>query len=301
VKKAIWLSKLIIRGLLQYRENKLAVSMDGNVHEYPMQHVITDEDSFRKLYSLALFRRYFESLRKYGVQCKSVEVGYLCEFKSLTYLIRRYVYEDIIYGPLIQFVGEPVEFGIFMKILKSFEKPVVVDVGAYIGAYTLVACKEGAQVIALEPDPENYNVLKSNIALNRCTDRVKPLMIAAGSKEGLLPLYKGRSFVTSSIVQDFRSATSEVKAYVKVDTLDNILAREASDSRIDYLKIDVEGAEVDVLKGAGETLKRTHYLQVEAFEPNLDKVRTILRRHGFRKLAEIKYEGYRNIIFEKHN
>jgi len=178
---------------------------------------------------------------------------------------------------------------------------VIVDVGAYIGTYTLVACKEGAQVIALEPDPDNYNVLRSNIELNGCTDRVKPLMIAAGSKEGLLPLYKGQSSATSSIVQGFRTATSEVKTHVKVDTLDNILAREGSvhDLRIDYLKIDVEGAEVDVLRGTEETLKRTRYLQIEVYDENLDDVKIMLGKYGFRKLAEIKYEGYRNTIFER--
>jgi len=234
---------------------------------------------------------------------KSVEVGYLCEFRGVTYLIRRYVYKDITSGPLLQFVSEPVEFKIFAKILKVLRKPVVVDVGAYIGAYTLVACKEGARVIALEPDPDNYNVLRSNIELNGCTDKVKPLMIAAGSKEGLLPLYKGRYSDTSSIVRGFHEATSEVKTYVRVDTLDNILAREglALDSRIDYLKIDVEGAEVDVLKGAEETLKRTRYLQVEVFDHNLNEVKMMLRKYGFRKLAEIMHGGYRNLIFEKRD
>jgi len=70
VEKAVWLSKLIVRGLLQYGGDKLVVSIDGNVHEYTIQHVITDKDSFRKMLSLALFRRYFEFLEMYGAQCK---------------------------------------------------------------------------------------------------------------------------------------------------------------------------------------------------------------------------------------
>jgi len=190
-----------------------------------------------------------------------------------------------------------------VKILRGSRNPLVVDVGAYVGAYSLRACREGARVIALEPDPDNYAILRMNIELSGCADRVKPLMIVAGFREGLLPFYRGLSSDTSSIVQGFRVATSEVEAYVKVDTLDNILAREglAPHSRIDYLKIDVEGAEVDVLRGAEETLKRTRYLQVEVFDQNLDEVKTMLGRYGFRKLAEIKYEGYRNMIFEKHS
>jgi len=83
-----------------------------------IQRVITDEGDFRKLTSLALFKHYFELLRRYGGECKGVEAGYLCAFRGLTYLIRRYVYEDITSSPLLQFVSEPVEFEIFVKILK---------------------------------------------------------------------------------------------------------------------------------------------------------------------------------------
>jgi len=135
-------------------------------------------------------------------------------------------------------------------------------------------------VIALEPDPDNYDVLKKNVKLNECSDRVRLLMVAAGSKEGLTPLYKGLFPATSSMVSGFSSASSEIKTYVKVDTLDNILSKEGlvPGSHIDYLKIDVEGAEVDVLRGAVETLKRTRYLQVEVFDQNLNEVKTMLKK-----------------------
>jgi len=191
----------------------------------------------------------------------------------------------------------------FVKVLRGSRNPLVVDVMAYIGAYSLRACREGAQVIASKPDPDNYAILRMNIELNECTDRVKPLMIATGSREGLLPFYRGLSSDTSSIVQSSRVAATEVKAYVKVDTLDTILAREGLilGSRVDYLKIDVEDAGVDVLRGAEETLKRARYLQVEVFDKNLDEVKTMLGRYEFRKLTEIEYEGYRNMIFEKHS
>jgi len=158
-------------------------------------------------------------------------------------------------------------------------------------------------VIALEPDPENYSILKANLELNRC-DRVKPLMVAAGSREGVLDLYRGKFYLTSSIVPDYYNVTSEIKARVRVDTLDNILSIEGllPDSRIDFIKVDVEGAEVDVLKGASEVLKRTSYLQVEVFDENLGEVSRLLKERGFRKLAEVRYiKGikYRNIIFKK--
>jgi len=280
------------------------VDVLGEMHEFSLQQILTNEKTWYWFNTLISFKQYLRILESSGGRCINRGNDYLCEsFGGLKHVVRKFHTEDIHAGPLGEIRQEPLEFRVFVKVLRSSRNPLVIDVGAYVGAYSLRACREGARVIALEPDPDNLAILRMNIELNECTDRVKPLMIAAGSKEELLPLYKGVSFDTSSIVQSFRAATSEVEAYVKVDTLDNILTREglAPGSRIDYLKIDVEGAEVDVLRGAVETLKRTRYLQVEVFDQNLDEVKTMLGRCGFRKLAEIRYEGYRNLIFEKRS
>jgi len=178
-------------------------------------------------------------------------------------------------------------------------------VGAYIGAYTLAACAADARVVALEPDPENYHLLKANIELNNRIS-VKALNIAAGTTKGRLPLLRGVLSTTHSLTPRHVDVLNEVKEVVEVDTLDNILHNAGfSDAKIDFMKIDVEGAEVEVLKGAEETLKRTSYLQIEVLKDNVKEVKRILNG-SFREIISIKYfaQGrypFYNIIFKRAN
>jgi len=186
-------------------------------------------------------------------------------------------------------------------VLRSSDKPLIVDVGAYVGAYTIEACAAGASVVALEPDLDNFKVLKFNIELNECIS-AKALQVAAGNKEGVAPLYQGVSYTSMSIQHNFEYSTRHVKVYVKVSTLDNILSSECwiPGSYIDYLKIvDVEGAELDVLRGATGTLQRTRYVQVEIRKRNIHEVTSMLKRLGFEKLITIEYRDYKNVIFRR--
>jgi len=299
IRRAIWLSRIGVRSGAIIERDRVVVAING-VYEFPFPDVLSDEESFKRLSSLAIFKYYLQRLKLLGGQCNDRGDSYICEFEGLRYVIRKWIADDIYAGPLAAIYEEPFEFKIFLRILKSVKDPLVIDVGAYVGAYSLRACRGGASVIALEPDPENYSVLKANLELNGC-DKVKPLMVAAGSKEGMVNLYWGKFYTTSSIVPSFYDATSEIKARVRVDTLDSILSREGllPESRIDFIKVDVEGAEVDVLKGASEVLKRVAYLLVEVRNENLGEVSRLLKEKGFRKLAEVRYNGYRNIVYKK--
>jgi len=300
VRRAAWLSKIAIRSGLNIERDRVVVTVNDNTYEvFPFSRILNNEELLRRLFSLAMFKYYFQRLKLLGGQCSDKGNSYVCEFEGIKYVVRKWVYEDIYAGPLAAIYEEPFELKIFSKVLKSVKDPLIIDVGAYVGAYSLRACRGGAKVIALEPDPENYNILKANLELNEC-DRVKPIMVAAGAREGVIDLYRGKSYMTSSILPEY--ATSEIKARIKVNTLDNILSREGllPDSKIDFIKVDVEGAEVDVLRGASEVLKRTSYLQIEVFNENLGEISRLLKERGFRKLAEVKYtKKSRNIIFKK--
>ena len=230
----------------------------------------------------------------------------MCEIEGIKYYVRKqYLDADMRYGPLAHKISEPYEFKIFKRVLKNIKEPFVVDVGAYIGAYTLAACALGARVVALEPDPENYHLLKANLELNNCT-QAKALNIAAGATRGRLPLLKGVLPTTHSLTPRHVDVVNEVKEVVEVDTLDNILHNIGfSNIKIDFMKIDVEGAEVEVLKGAEGALKRTSYLQIEVFKDNVEEVRRILKG-SFREIISIKYltQGrypFYNIIFKRAN
>ena len=66
----------------------------------------------------------------------------------------------------------------------------MLDVGANIGIYTLLAAKRGARVFAIEADPRNVEKLRHHVHLNGFDDRVTILPIAVGDKEGTVTIYR---------------------------------------------------------------------------------------------------------------
>lgn len=136
---------------------------------------------------------------------------------------------------------------------------VVIDVGAHIGRYSMTGSrlvgKEG-KVIAIEASPSNYEMLNRNIKLNRLTN-VLTVNCAAFSKEATVKLYEPDE--TASIYNTVMSSRADVNhakyAEVNASALDSIIGSTGfSTSSIDWIKIDVEGAELEVLKGATQIL-----------------------------------------------
>jgi FkbM family methyltransferase len=138
------------------------------------------------------------------------------------------------------------------------EGDVVVDAGAFIGRHTLdFASRVGprGQVIAVEPLAENFRLLAVNVALNRL-DNVICLPIALGESDDAVKLHYARE--SSTATADPRRAVSAgmtKTTHVRQRRLDDVL-RELGLHAVDYLKIDVEGAEVDVLRGARRLLRQ---------------------------------------------
>jgi FkbM family methyltransferase len=120
---------------------------------------------------------------------------------------------------------------------------VVVDVGAYVGLYTIALAQRTGptgRVYSFEPDPQNCAVLGKHVELNKVSDRVVVHQLAVGDKDGFVPFTGGRDS------QSFVGASSSAPETVCMTRLDTILPSE----RIDVLKVDVEGFEENVLKGA---------------------------------------------------
>jgi FkbM family methyltransferase len=121
-----------------------------------------------------------------------------------------------------------------------------IDIGANIGSYTMLASAEaGARTIAIEPIPQTFEHLIQNIKLNNITDKATALNIGLGQQEGMLKFTKDKD-TGNHVATNIDTETTDVV----VDTLDNIL----KDKLPLLLKIDVEGFETEVLKGAVKTL-----------------------------------------------
>ena len=120
------------------------------------------------------------------------------------------------------------------------------DVGANIGYYSLMAAKHGAtRVIAFEPNPELAKRCRLNIELNGFDNRIEVVEAALGEKKGTLRLMLDEvDLGSSSIVSNVRG-TREIP--VNVVSLNEVITKMGV-SRIDVLKIDVEGMEDRILK-----------------------------------------------------
>jgi len=120
------------------------------------------------------------------------------------------------------------------------------DVGANVGVYSILAACRGAQVVAMEPVPATYEQLLDNIQLNRFQDAIKAKNVGVGSQSEELQ-FSTQTGPTNHVLVEGDAADGAVT--VAVETLDEI-AVEAT-----MVKIDVEGFEMEVIRGAGALLK----------------------------------------------
>jgi FkbM family methyltransferase len=176
---------------------------------------------------------------------------------------------------------------------------VFIDVGAYQGLYTVYACKHAKKVLAVEPNPMALAYLKTNIALNNCHNTIV-VPKAAGDRRGVVklriprPAKKGHISTMASIVWSFKEA---LEIDVEADTLDNIVDEAGLDT-IDIVKIDVEGAEGLVVKGAERTLRKARAILVEIWPENTWII-SYLQALRYKLTKVIDHYAYKNYLLLK--
>lgn len=153
-------------------------------------------------------------------------------------------------------VKQPFHIELVHHILMVIENPVLIDVGAYVGNYTLLtSALPGLSCFAYEPNPDAFDVLWRNVELNGVMDRVFPYCLAVGDEPGKgvlkVPL-KPRPPGLATLGEPGRFP-SWVEHAVDIVTLDSLPWR-----RVDFIKIDAEGAELMVLRGAKQTIEQHH-------------------------------------------
>lgn len=165
---------------------------------------------------------------------------------------------------------DPAEMGFVLQALRAGDR--MVDVGANVGVYAaLAAGAVGAQVLALEPAAETLPDLAAMLALNGLEGRVEVRAVAAGAAPGSLRFTAGRGTTNR--------AARDGAATVPVETLDTLTA-----GRPPLLvKVDVEGAEAEVLAGAtgllaGAALKA---VILETAGPSDAAITAAMRAAGF--------------------
>jgi FkbM family methyltransferase len=165
---------------------------------------------------------------------------------------------------------EPVQW------VRPREGEVFLDVGGYIGSYSISAAKTvgaAGRVVILEPESNNRRQLEKNLDLNGITN-CQVLPLAAWSSSGSVGWHQDAHPVWH------RVDAGQNGLAVAAVSIDDLVHR-LSLSRVDWIKMDIEGAEVDALNGAENTLIQFHpQLFIEVHE-TLKRVTELLAKFGY--------------------
>lgn len=178
------------------------------------------------------------------------------------------------------------------SFVKAFVQPgmVVIDVGANIGWYSLASASRligTGLVFAFEPSEEEFNRLKANVALNGFRN-VQLQQEAVSDTSGEAWLTEARDAGTTRLATD----DTEAHRRTAVTTLD-IFMDQVAPGRLDFIKVDIEGAEVHFLDGAHRTLARWRpVMMIEVCDENLGAFgASAVALRG--RLVDLGYQLYR--------
>ena len=183
---------------------------------------------------------------------------------------------------------------VYDRHLKVSEGGIVIDIGAYVGMFSVKAALKAKLVLAIEPSMENCKMVIGN------TSGMGNVMVvnqAVSDYVGYGCLNVSNASACHSLVYDVGKEHQKVS----VTTIDALLREHVLDKEpIDFIKIDAEGSEMAALKGAKETLKRTSKVSVAAYhtmpngEGEIQSVVDLLVSAGFRV---IKDKGLRSYVY----
>jgi FkbM family methyltransferase len=153
----------------------------------------------------------------------------------------------------------------------------VVDVGANKGDYSLLSAylmKDKGKIFAIEPVPENCYWLKKSIKANNFKS-IKVCEIALSDKNGKAKLYLDKIISGGASLKKFDG--SEEVLNIRVQKMDDLIK-----NKVDVIKIDVQGTELNVLKGARKTMKHNTHIFIDLDNPKTKiKVWELLKDNGY--------------------
>jgi FkbM family methyltransferase len=174
----------------------------------------------------------------------------------------------------------------FKHVLEAIANPVIFDVGANNGQFCAFALDHWpqAQIHAFEPQPALVRRIREMAALNQIENRIVINETAISNTCGQQTLYENNNPVSASLLQD-KAAKRAVRRQISVPvtTLDEYSKRGGIE-KIDVLKLDIEGAEIQALQGASEVLKTVKLVFIEFHPPfaTFTQGAELLHNAGFR-------------------
>lgn len=178
-----------------------------------------------------------------------------------------------------------------------------VDVGANIGLYSMRYSNLFDKVLAIEPNPVTHGLLVANIAL-KGLETIVPVECALSEREGHMDLsidLDGSLGWAKIVDRSTDKGDDSGRIRVTVERMDSLLSRLAPDIPLSVVKIDVEGHELEVLRGAEASLKR--FSPVVLYEQNnvagSDDCAAFLRELGYNRFSIFQRVRPRTLFFGK--
>ena len=167
---------------------------------------------------------------------------------------------------------------------------IVIDVGAYVGMFSIKAAglvDDSGLVLAIEPAPDNLELLSRNLNTFKISN-IRVIDKAALDKKEKVKLYLSRSSACHTVAYSHKN-------YIEVegDTLDNITS-ELGIYQVNFIKIDVEGRELEVLKGAKRLLESSNIrLAIASYHDLPDGKKEFLEIASYLKSKGFHVEVYK--------
>jgi len=181
-----------------------------------------------------------------------------------------------------------------LEFVRGALKPgqVFVDAGAYHGWYAITASRivgDFGRALAFEPNPDAHAVLVRNVELSRCPN-LRVFEAALADAEGEAWLYKGPVDAGSSGLAPMEGWRGQAK--VTVRRLDGVLA-ELGIPRVDMIKVDVQGAEASLLRGAMGMLQTSRPIVIFEIDPTASREMGASVSEAWDMLAHLGYRFFR--------
>lgn len=170
----------------------------------------------------------------------------------------------------------------------------VIDIGAHIGLLSVVIARKtgpNGKVYSFEPTPSTHALLKQTIAINGLENVVFPQTQAVSDKKGVTHFYVTdiAAHNSNSLANNKRNYGNEHAIEVPLISVDEFAQEKAID-KIDFIKIDAEGAEFSVLKGLTHTIQHFRPKMILALHPaaivnfgdSLGAIWDFIQQHGYK-------------------
>lgn len=253
--------------------------LKGNAERFRRTRIGCGVTSHGRLFLMAVIETVPAALRRH-IPALDNRINTLRETLCRSIMIR---VDDVVYAVRDCWdlgVLDP-EFEAFMSAWFQPKKgEVFIDIGSHVGKYAVWAAKkvgEQGLVVAVEPHPVTFEALRKNVKLNDLKN-VLSLNVGAYNRSGELKFHVGGSDTEFSAQE-----TGYEKSFiVQTKRMDELLIEDLKLKRVDWIKVDVEKAEIEVLEGLEETLRRFKpKFFIEVWEKNREEVQTFFKKYGY--------------------